>query len=123
MAINIHDWNKTSGKCVIAQDGKEYELNLYAYGTSNCFLCAVFEYEDPETHKTMEQLQWFFMDEEHGKIMLGLKKGSNGKKENYMNEMQKLTLYKNACTDWQKIMTLFAKAFDKIDIEIRGDAE
>lgn len=123
MAIQIHNWDNHSGKCTIEQNGKEFELNLYAYGTSNCFLCAVYEYEDPEDHKTKEQLQWFFMDENHGKIMLGLKKNSSGEKENYMDEMRKITLYKNKCTDWKKIMTMFAEAFDKIDIEIRSDAE
>ena len=65
----------------------------------------------------------FFMDENHGKIMLGLKKGSDGKKENYMDEVRKITLYKNKCTEWKKIMAMFAEAFNKIDIEIRSDAE
>ena len=123
MAIQIDNWNNISGKCTIDQKGKEFELNLYAYGTSKCFLSAVYEYENPEDHKTYEQLQWFFMDENHGKIMLGLKKGSDGKKENYMDEVRKITLYKNKCTEWKKIMAMFAEAFNKIDIEIRSDAE
>lgn len=119
--IRIDNWSKKSGKCVIAQNGREFELNLYAYGTANCFLVAVYEYKDSETGETMEQLQWFFMDEDHGKIMLGLKKGSDGKKENYMDEVRKLTLYRNSCVDWQNIMIMFARAFDKIEIEIRKD--
>jgi hypothetical protein len=123
MAIQIHNWNNKSGTCVIEQNCTEFEFNLYAYGTCNCFLTAVYEYTDTETGETMEQLQWFFMDERHGKIMLGLQKGSDGKKENYMDEVRKITLYKNKCTDWKKIMSMFAEAFDHIDIEIRSDAE
>ena len=121
MAIQINNWNIKSGKCTIEQNGKEFELNLYAYGTSNCFLSAVYEYE--ENGKTMEELQWFFLDEQHGKIMLGLQKNSDGEKVNYMDEVRKITLYKKKCTDWKKIMTMFAEAFDKIEIEIRSDAE
>lgn len=116
--IRINDWSKKSGTCTIVQNGREFELNLYAYGTSNCFLSAVYEYEDPDKKETQEQLQWFFMDEQHGKIMLGLKKGSDGKKENWMDEIRKLTLYKSRCTDWKKIMTMFAEAFDNLTIEI-----
>lgn len=119
--IRIDNWSKKSGKCTIMQNGREFELNLYAYGTANCFLVAVYEYKDSETGETMEQLQWFFMDEDHGKVMLGLKKGSDGKKENYMDEVRKLTLYRNSCVDWQNIMIMFARAFDKIEIEIRKD--
>lgn len=121
MAIQIDNWDNKSGKCTINQNGKEFELNLYAYGTCNCFLCAVYEYEDTEDHQTKEQLQWWFMDERHGKVMLGLQKGYDGKKENYLSEIRKITLYKSKCTDWKKLMTMFAQAFDNITIEIRED--
>jgi len=121
MAIVIDKWSNKSGKCTIIQKDMEFELNLYAYGTSNCFLCAFYEYEDTETHKTMEQMQWFFMDERHGKIMLGLQKGNDGTKENYLSEITKITLYKNKCVDWKKLMTMFAQAFDKITIEILAE--
>ena len=121
--IRIPNWDKHSGKIVVEQNGKEWEMNLYAYGTCNCFLCTVYEYEDPEDKSTREQLQWFFMDEEHGKIMLGLKKASDGSKENHMDPVRKLTLYKKNCTDWQNIMILFARAFDGINIEIRSEEE
>lgn len=121
MAIQIHNWDNKSGKCTVVQNSTEFEFNLYAYGTCNCFLVAVYEYEDTEDHKTKEQLQWFFMDDEHGKIMLGLKKGNDGKKENMMDTITKLTLYKSKCTDWKKIMTMFAEAYPQITIEIRED--
>ena len=123
MAIIIDNWNNKSGKMIIEQNGKEFELNLYAYGTCNCFLCGVYEYKDAESGKTMEQLQWFFMDENHGKIMLGLKKNSSGERENYMDEVRKITLYRNKCTDCEKIVAMFAEAFDTISIEIRRDEE
>lgn len=121
MAIQIHNWENKSGTCVIKQKDREFTLNLYGYCTSNCYLVAVYEYKDTETSETMEQLQWFFMDESHAKIMLGLKKGSDGKKENYMDEIRKLTLYKSKLTEWKKILLMFAEAFPKIDIEIRED--
>lgn len=125
MSIQINKWSEKSGTCVIEQNGKEFELSLYAYGTSNCYLVAFYIWNDPDDEPDMinTQMQWFFMDEQHGKIMLGLKKGSDGKKENYMSEVRKITLYKNKCTEWKKIMQMFAEAFDKIDIEIRSDAE
>lgn len=116
--IRIDNWAEKSGKCMVDQNGKEFEFNLYAYGTSNCFLVSVYEYLDDETGKTMEQLQWFFMDEQHGKNMLGLAKGYN---ENCLAEIRKITLYKSKCKDWQKIMTMFAKAFTNITIEIREE--
>ena len=121
MAIQIHNWDDKSGKCVIAQGNKEFTLNLYGYGTSNCYLVAVYEYEDPETKETREQLQWFFMDERHGKIMLGLQKGSDGTKQNYMDEIRKIVLYKKKLTEWKKILLMFAEAFPKLDIEIREE--
>ena len=121
MAIQINNWDNKSGKCTVVQNSTEFEFNLYTYGTCNCFLVAVYEYEDTEDHKTKEQLQWFFMDDKHGKIMLGLKIGNDGKKENRMDTITKLTLYKSKCTDWKKIMTMFAEAYPQITIEIRED--
>lgn len=55
--------------------------------------------------------------------MLGLKKGGDGKKENRLDYIKKVTLYKKNCTEWKKLMQMFAEAFDKIDIEVRSDAE
>lgn len=121
MAIVIDNWSNKSGKCLIEQNGNLFDLNLYAYGTSNCFLVAVYEYEDTEDHKTKELMQWFFMDERHGKIMLGLQKNGSGEKENCLTDVRRLTLYKNNCTDWKKIAALFAQAFDKITIEILAE--
>lgn len=121
MAIQIHNWDDKSGKCIIEQNGKEYALNLYGYGTSNCYLVAVHEYTDPEDGEVREALQWFFMDERHGKIMLGLQKGTDGTKQNYMDEIRKIVLYKKKLTEWKKILLMFAEAFPKLDIEIREE--
>lgn len=116
--ISIDNWNTKSGKIVIKQHDREFTFNLYANGTANCFLVAVYEYTDPDTKKTMEQLQWFFADKRHGEIMLGLAKDQGGKKENHMDPVRKLTLYKKTCTDWKKIMCLFAEAYPTITIEL-----
>ena len=114
MAIQIYNWNNTSGKCVIEQRGRKFELNVYAYGTCNCFFATVYEYENPEDHKTYEELQWFFVDDLHAKKMLGLAKTWDGKIENCLaDELKSLTLYKNKCRDWIKLRNLFRKAFGK----------
>lgn len=118
MAIRIYDWNKKSGKCVVEDNKKTFEFDLYAYDTSNCFFAAVYSYKDTEKHETTKQLQWFCFDEAHMKRMLGLQKRTDGEKENCLDYIRKVTLYKNACKDWRKIMCMFAQAFSKITIEI-----
>lgn len=120
MALVINNWNDISGKVVVEQKGKEFVYNMYGEGKCNCFLATVYEYEG-EDGKTYEQLQWFFMDERHGKIMLGLQKGTNGRKENYLVEVTKLIIYKNKCSNWKKIVAMFAEAFDTLTIEIREE--
>lgn len=127
MAIQIYNWNNTSGKCTIEQKGRQFDLNVYAFGTSNCFFATVYEYENPEDHKTYEQLQWFFVDDLHAKKMLGLAKTRDGKMENVLaDELKSLTLYKSTCRDWYKLRNLFRKAFGKdfpITILEERDAE
>jgi len=111
--VSIYDWKDISGKVITDENGYEYEFNLYGDGKSNAFLVAVAE------ELTYYSLQWFFNDEGHGKRMLGLAKCPDGTKENCLPGIKKIILYKNQCDNWQKIMVLFAKAYSKIDIEIR----
>lgn len=120
MALVIHNWDDISGKLIVEQNGKEFAYNLYGEDKCNCFLATVYEYEG-EDEKTYEQLQWFFIDERHGKIMLGLQKGTDGKKENYLCEVTKLIIFKKKCSNWKKIVTMFAEAFDQLTIEIREE--
>ena len=118
--LTINNWDDISGKVIVNQHGKEFEFNLYGENKCNCFLATVCEYTGDDG-KTYGQLQWFFMDERHGKIMLGLQKGNDGKKENYLCEVTKLVICKNKCSNWKKIIAMFAEAFDSITIEIREE--
>lgn len=115
--LRIYNWKDMSGTVTIEQNGHEFVLNLYGEGKCNCFLATVFETEKEY------QLQWFFMDEAHGKRMLGLTKCADGTKENLLPEVRKITLYKKQCDNWQKIMTMFAKAYSDLTIEIKEDAK
>ena len=116
----INNWSDISGYVMVKQYGKEFKFNLYGDDKCNCFLATVYEYtgDDGETY---EQLQWFFTDERHGKIMLGLQKDNTGKKENYLCEVTKLVICKQKCANWKKIVAMFAEAFDELTIEIRED--
>lgn len=111
--LRINNWKDISGTVTIEQNGHEFVLNLYGEDKCNCFLATVYEAKDEY------QLQWFFMDESHGKRMLGLTKNYNGEKENCLLEVTKLTLYKSKCANWKKIMIMFAQAFDNLTIEIK----
>lgn len=115
--LMIYNWKDMSGTVTIEQNGREFVLNLYGEGKCNCFLATVYETEKDY------QLQWFFMDETHGKRMLGLTKCADGTKENLLPEVRKITLYKKQCNNWKKILTMFAQAFDSLTIEIKEDAE
>ena len=120
MALAINNWDDISGKVTIEQKGKEFTYNLYGENKCNSFACAVYEYKGDDG-KTYEQLQWFFLDERHGKIMLGLQKGNDGQKINYLVEITKLIIYKKKCSNWKKIVAMFAEAFDQLTIEIREE--
>lgn len=113
--LRIYNFNDKSGTVTIEQNGREFILDLYGEGKCNCFCATVFKAENEY------QLQWFFMDEDHGKRMLGLQKAPNGEKINYLAEVTKLTIYKSKCSNWQKIMMMFAKAFDNLTIEIKEE--
>ena len=119
--LRINSWNDISGYVMVQENipnGRELRYNLYGEDKCNCFLATVYEYEGDDGH-TYEQLQWFFTDERHGKIMLGLQKGNDGRKENYLVEVNRIVIFKKKCANWKKIVTMFAEAFDNLMIEIR----
>lgn len=115
--LTIYDWKDMSGTVTIEQRGKEYVLSLYGEDKCNCFLATGFETKEEYL------LQWFFADESHGKRMLGLAKGADGTKVNYLSDVRKLTIYKSRCRNWKKIIGMFAQALDNLMIEIKEDAE
>ena len=116
--ITIYNWDDTSGYVMVNQHGNNYKFNLYGEGKTNCFLASVYEYTGDDG-KEYEQLQWFMNDESHCKTLLGLKKGWNGEKDNFLAEVTTLVIYKNKCPNWKKVVTMFADAFSELTIEIK----
>lgn len=60
----------------------------------------------------------FFSDETHAKKMLGLVKGYSNVYTDYGETVTEITINKKMCRQWQKVMTLFAKAFPEITIKV-----
>ena len=120
MSLVINNWDDKSGYVVVSQKDKEFKFNLYGENKCNCFLSAVYEYTGDDG-KIYEQLQWFFTDERHGKIMLGLQNNNVGEKENYLAEITRLVIFKSKCSNWKKIITMFAEAFSELTIEIKEE--
>jgi hypothetical protein len=106
--LTIYDWNDRSGTCVVEQNGKEFVLDLYGEGKCNAFFCAVWR----------KELQWFFLDEFHGKRMLGLTKCADGTKQNMLTKIKKITISKSNTNNWKKLLHMFVDAFDDIEIVI-----
>ena len=113
--LRIYDFNDKSGEVLIKQGEKEFVLDMYDEGKCNTFLATVWKHPKTDEH----QLQWFFCDESHGKRMLGITKNYSGERENCLMEIKKITIFKNKCANWKKIINLFAQAFDEITIEIK----
>lgn len=122
--LRIHNFNDKSGEVLVKQGDHEWTFDMYGEDKSNVFLATVWKHKgasDPT--ETEYQLQWFFVDESHGKRMLGLQKNFDGKRENCLTEIKKMTIYKNKCANWKKILMMFAQAFDEIEIEIKNEEE
>ena len=122
MSVNVHDFNDKSGTVTMVQRGKKFVLPIYAEGKTNCFLTCLWESNPNDKGIRTYELMWFLNDEAHAKRMLGLAKSYNGEKENYLSEITGLTVYKGNCSNWKKIVALFAQAFDEIDIKILKEA-
>ena len=114
-------WNEKIGEAVIRQtidsETKEYTKSLYE---GNAFLIFLSEWR--ENNDNMYALYTFFADERHAKICLGLAADSTGDKRNIFTDgfdtLVKLRINKKKARNYKKIVTLFAQAFDNIDIEI-----
>lgn len=116
MALNWK-WDEKCGEAIIEQTfGNEvnvYTKNLYE---GNAFLIFMNEWE--ENGKGMYSLYTFFADETHAKRCLGLVKGYNNIFTDGSDRLLKIKINKAKSDNWKKIVTLFAQAFDNIDIEI-----
>ena len=71
-----------------------------------------------ENGTDMYSLYSFFADEKHAKNCLGLTKGHTNIFEDGGTKFKKLRLNKAKSRNWKKIVSLFAQAFDNIEIEL-----
>lgn len=115
-------WKDKCGEAIIRQnfgdEVREYTKTLYE---GNAFLIFLSEWKDETDNTDKYSLYTFFADEAHAKICLGLDKKS-GYSENILddgfNKLLKLRINKKKARNWKKIITLFAQAFDNLEIEI-----
>lgn len=106
------EWNKLSGTITEINYGKEHTFNFYE---GNALMIVLNEYED-ENGENMYNLHWFFCDEAHAKNCLGLAKGHENMFEE--NSIKNITVYRDNCRQWEKIVKLFTKAFPNIEITL-----
>lgn len=123
------DWNNKCGELTFSQNYKgeeyrEFTVNLYQ---GNAVLIMLYEYKDKETGEDLYSMWNFFVDTDHMKICLGLKKDSDGKKENLFNDDRcrflKVRLNKAKNSYWKEIVTALATAFDDLTIELYSEKE
>ena len=121
MSLNWR-WNEKCGEAIIRQtidnEKREFTKSLYE---GNAFL--IFLNEWKEDDKNMYSLYSFFADEKHAKTCLGLTKDNDY--DNMfvggLDTLIKIRINKKKSRNWKKIITLFAQAFDNIDIEIYSE--
>ena len=117
-------WNEKCGEAIIRQelDGKVKEFTKTLY-EGNAFLIFLSEWK--EADKNMYSLYTFFADETHAKTCLGLNKKSDCGNIfiDGIDTLTKIRINKKKCRNWKKVVTLFAQAFDNIDIEIYTEEE
>lgn len=92
---------------------KTYTVNLYE---GNAFLIFVNEYK--ENGQDMYSCDCFFVDEAHAKRCLGLEKGHSNIFVTPHTKLVKIKLDKSRYTKSQKLLGMFIKAFDELEIEL-----
>ena len=119
MAIQWH-WNEKIGEAVIRQtigdETKEFTKTIYE---GNAFMIFLNEWNEDGVDKY--SLYAFFADEKHAKICLGLdkrKEYSGNMFDDGVTKLIKLRINKKKSRYYKKIVSLFAQAFDNIEIEI-----
>lgn len=107
------DFKQKSGTVTEIRDSKEVTFNFYE---GNALMIVLNEYE--RDGKEYYDLQWFFIGEDHARNCLGLSKGH----DNMFGEdsIARLTIYREHCRQWKKLIDLFTRAFPNIAIEIRN---
>ena len=119
MAYNW-EWACKSGEFTF----KGYKYNFYQ---GNGFMIILDEFIMTESRKDIDtadedvgkecyRVAWFFVDKDHAKRCLGLTKGSY---DMFEGLVEKITIYKDHCSNWKDIVDLFTKSQPNIVIEIR----
>ena len=118
-------WDEKIGEAIVRQSigdkTKDFTKSIY---DGNCFMIFLNEWNEDGVDKY--SLYSFFADERHAKICLGL-----DKREEYagnifndgLNTLIKLRINKKKSRNYKKIVTLFAQAFDNLEIEIYSEED
>ena len=112
------DFREKSGTVTMKNYGKPVTLNWYE---GNAMMIVLNEWKE-EDGEERYSLSWFFCDEAHAKNCLGMSKGHENMFDE-SNTITKLTVYREHCRGWDKVVKLFAKAFPNIEIEILAKAQ
>ena len=109
MAYNW-DWKRKSG--VFRFDGYDY-----SFYKGNGFMIVIDEFK--QGNNDLYHVAWFFVDKAHAKRCLGLEKGSY---DMFEGTVEKITIYKENCSNWKDIVELFSKSQKDCVIEIHNKA-
>lgn len=125
MSINWK-WDDKIGEAIIRRkigdETAEYVKTLYE---GNAFMIFLNEWTEDGVDKY--SLYTFFADEVHAKRCLGITKNCDGVYSNMFEDgydtLVKIRINKKKSRNWKKIVTLFAQAFDNIQIEIYSEQD
>ena len=110
-------WQFSEQAGTVTMKNGEQELSFNWY-EGNALMIVLNEWE--EKGERYWSMNWFFADEAHAKNCLGLSKGHENIFSDCNNGITKLTIYRNHCRQWKKLVDLFTKAFPDIIITIRN---
>lgn len=121
MSLNWR-WDDKIGEATVEQtfngETKTFTKSLYE---GNAFLIFITEWKENE--EDMYSLYSFFADEAHAKNCLGLTKNHNNIFTEGCDKLTKISINKKKSRNWKKIVTLFAQAFDDIEIKIFSEED
>ena len=106
------DFKERSGKVTMSNYGNPVTLNWYE---GNAIMIVLNEWKE-DNGEEMYSMAWFFVGEDHAKNCLGLSKGTSNMFG--ADGITKLTIYREHCRGWEKLVKMFAKAFPDIEIVI-----
>lgn len=102
------NWNRKSG---------EFTFNGYTYNfyKGNGFMIIIDEFTNKETGTEQYYVAYTFLDKEHAKECLGLRKGHY---DMFEGHVEKIKIFMDTCPNWKDIVELFTKTQPEIMIEI-----